>query len=287
MDIKTLTLFQHLANSLNFTRTAEAMYVSPSTLSRAIQRLEEDCGAALFIRDNRTVKLTAIGVKMLQFCDKFITDWQQLKQQISAQNEALHGELSIFCSVTASISHLPALLDGFQTKYPQVEIKLITGDPAEAERRIVSKNVDLGIAIHTPNFPKELFFHEIGEIPLVLVVPQNFAHSHWQEIDWQDTPVILPKSGPSKWFVHNWFEQQKLKPSIYASVAGNEAIISMVALGCGVGIVPDVVVNYSVLSNKVKCIDIPNHEPYRLGLSCLNKRTHEAAIHAFIGQSSN
>lgn len=284
MDIRTLSLFQHLTQSLHFTRTAEAMYVSPSTLSRAIQRLEEECGATLFIRDNRSVKLTAIGKQVLAFCDQFLSEWQALQQNITDQNTALHGELSIFCSVTASISHLPRLLDGFKTQYPQVEIKLFTGDPAEAEQRVLSQKTDLSIAIHTPDFPKELSFQELDRIPLVLIVPTHDNPTRWDDIDWSTTPVILPESGPSKHIVHNWFNKHNIQANVYANVAGNEAIVSMVALGCGIGIVPRVVIEHSVIGNKIKALDIPDIEAYRLGLSCLKKRSDEAAIKAFMQQ---
>lgn len=48
MDIRDLKLFLHLAESCHFTKTAHAMHVSPSTLSRQIQRLEESLGHPLF-----------------------------------------------------------------------------------------------------------------------------------------------------------------------------------------------------------------------------------------------
>ncbi len=48
MDIRDLKLFLHLAESCHFTKTAQAMHVSPSTLSRQIQRLEEQLGHPLF-----------------------------------------------------------------------------------------------------------------------------------------------------------------------------------------------------------------------------------------------
>ncbi|MGV8481981.1 LysR family transcriptional regulator, partial [Pseudomonas aeruginosa] len=54
MDLRDLKLFLHLAESHHFGRTAKAMHVSPSTLSRQIQRLEEIFGQPLFLRDNRT-----------------------------------------------------------------------------------------------------------------------------------------------------------------------------------------------------------------------------------------
>lgn len=61
MDIRTLKLYLHLCDSLHFAKTAEQMHVSPSTLSRALQRLEEEVNAKLFERDNRSVTLTHAG----------------------------------------------------------------------------------------------------------------------------------------------------------------------------------------------------------------------------------
>ncbi|MCO6524626.1 MAG: LysR family transcriptional regulator, partial [Candidatus Schmidhempelia sp.] len=55
MKIRDLQLFLHLCETNNFSTTAKAMYISPSTLSRQIQRLEDKLGQTLFIRDNRSV----------------------------------------------------------------------------------------------------------------------------------------------------------------------------------------------------------------------------------------
>ncbi|MEC7510977.1 MAG: LysR family transcriptional regulator, partial [Pseudomonadota bacterium] len=105
MDFRSLQLFNHLATSLHFGITAEAMYVSPSTLSRVIQRLEDELGCTLFKRDNRKVALTHSGHKLLSFSKQALKDWQQLKVDLKEDNDALQGELSVFCSVTASQSH--------------------------------------------------------------------------------------------------------------------------------------------------------------------------------------
>ncbi|MFW4307655.1 helix-turn-helix domain-containing protein, partial [Salmonella enterica subsp. enterica serovar Dublin] len=50
VDLRDLKTFLHLAESRHFGRSARAMHVSPSTLSRQIQRLEEDLGQPLFVR---------------------------------------------------------------------------------------------------------------------------------------------------------------------------------------------------------------------------------------------
>ena len=83
MDFRSLQLFKHLATSLHFGDTAEAMYVSPSTLSRVIQRLEDELGCTLFKRDNRKVALTHSGHKLLSFSTQALKDWQQLKADLA------------------------------------------------------------------------------------------------------------------------------------------------------------------------------------------------------------
>ncbi|UZG98843.1 LysR family transcriptional regulator [Salmonella enterica subsp. enterica] len=70
MDLRDLKTFLHLAESRHFGRSARAMHVSPSTLSRQIQRLEEDLGQPLFVRDNRTVTLTEAGEELRVFAQQ-------------------------------------------------------------------------------------------------------------------------------------------------------------------------------------------------------------------------
>ena len=165
MDIRELRLFLHLAESCHFGKTAAAMYISPSTLSRQIQRLEESLGHPLFLRDNRTVQLTAAGEQLKKFAQETVLQYQQLQHALNHQSPSLTGELRLFCSVTAAYSHLPQILDQFRAEHPQVEIKLTTGDAADAVEKVQSQDADLGIAGKPEKLPDNVRFHQIGEIP--------------------------------------------------------------------------------------------------------------------------
>lgn len=70
MNIKSLQLFIHLCESKSFVKTAVAMHISPSALSRQIQKLEEETNQQLFVRDNRSVELTTQGKKINACCVK-------------------------------------------------------------------------------------------------------------------------------------------------------------------------------------------------------------------------
>lgn len=162
MDLRDLKLFLHLADSRHFGRSARAMHVSPSTLSRQIQRLEDDLGQALFLRDNRTVTLTDAGERLRQFAQETLLQYQQMRHALGQNGPSLSGELRLFCSVTAAYSHLPPILDRFRAEHPLVEIKLTTGDAADAVEKVQSGEMDLAIAGRPDTLPASVGFTRWG-----------------------------------------------------------------------------------------------------------------------------
>ncbi|WP_392432726.1 HTH-type transcriptional activator IlvY [Yersinia sp. HM-2024] len=289
MDLRDLKLFLHLAESRHFGRTAKAMHVSPSTLSRQIQRLEETIGQPLFLRDNRTVQLTDAGTQLKAFAQQTLLQYQQLRHALGQHGPSLSGELRLFCSVTAAYSHLPPILDRFRARHPLVEIKLTTGDAADAVDKVQSNEADLGIAGRPEVLPTSVAFTQIGEIPLVLIAPALPCAVRSQisvdQPDWATIPFILPEHGPSRKRIDLWFRRQRItNPLIYATVSGHEAIVSMVALGCGVALIPSVVVDNSPepVRNRISLLDdVSLVEPFELGVCVQKKRLNEPLIEAF------
>ncbi len=289
MDLRDLKLFLLLADSRHFGKTAKASYISPSTLSRQIRRIEEELGYSLFLRDNRTVELTKAGYLFKQFAQKTLVNFQDITQSLKQDNALLKGELRLFCSVTAAYSHLPGLLDRFRDKQPEVEIKLTTGDAADAIEKIQSNMVDIAIAGQPTYLPGSIGFISMGEIPLVIIAPALSCPVNklikQNKIDWSSVPFILPEHGPTRHRIDHWFRKTKIaNPLIYATVAGHEAIVSMVALGCGVALIPDVVLDNSPEAIRNRIIILNNiHVPsaFDLGVFVYKKRLDEPVINAF------
>ncbi|WP_087024733.1 HTH-type transcriptional activator IlvY [Thaumasiovibrio subtropicus] len=286
MNLKNLQLFVHLCDSKSFNQTAQQNHVSPSTLSRIIQRLEGDVGQTLFIRDNRSVELTMVAKKMYPLAVNMLSEWQHLRQITQDDDTLLQGEIRMFCSVTASYSHLPTVLNQFRLNYPQIEIKLTTGDPAGAIDRVLNDEVDIAIAAQPDQIPSKLAFNTIGDVTMSVIAPTlstQFSKQLQQPAaSWRDVPFIVADSGTARDRAEQWFKQQKLKPAIYAQVEGHEAIVSMVALGCGIGIAPDVVIDNSPVKDKVERLKVASVSPMKLGLCCLKKRAAEPLLQAML-----
>ncbi len=287
MDSKSLAMFHHLATALHFGRTAEVFHVSPSTLSRTISRLEEELGCTLLVRDNRTATLTDEGSKLKAYAEQQLDQLQLLKLSLSQSQAQLTGKLHIYCSVTAAYSHLPMLIDKFRQRHPLVEIMLTTGDAADALPQIQQQQADLAIAAKPDNLSSSYFFNHLADIPLHLIAPTiacNVQQKLQQAmVDWSQVPIILPEHGSARTRFEKWYRTMQFgKPKLYATVSGHEAIVSMVAVGCGVGIAPQVVIENSPVKDRVYALDIEhNIDPFELGVCCLNIRKEQPLLKAF------
>ncbi|MCW8873255.1 HTH-type transcriptional activator IlvY [Pseudomonadota bacterium] len=303
MDTRSLRNFVNLADSLHFGRASEASHVSPSALSRSIRRLEQEAGAVLFERNNRSVSLTHAGRLFLDYARNALGEWDAVRNTLMEASGELRGEVSMFCSVTASYSFLFDILTRFRRDHPRIEIKLHTGDPEEAVARVLAGDEDISIGARPASLPKGLAFRLITVSPLVFITARDGEHQavgkgrqpkpaeaqagagKQNSLVWSDSPMILPERGLARSRVDEWFRKLGLTPNIYAQVAGNEAIVSMVSLGFGTGVVPRIVLDNSPLADQVQVVNLrPALKPYEVGLFTLEKRLASPLINAFWSQ---
>ena len=79
MDTHALEIYLGLCRNLHFSRTSEQYHLSPSALSRTIQRLEQAVGCTLLVRDNRSVALTPQGELFRQYAADIVARCEQLQ----------------------------------------------------------------------------------------------------------------------------------------------------------------------------------------------------------------
>ncbi|PKM32365.1 MAG: HTH-type transcriptional activator IlvY, partial [Gammaproteobacteria bacterium HGW-Gammaproteobacteria-12] len=268
--------------------TSREQHVSPSALSRSIKQLEDELGAALFVRDNRSVRLTREGQQFREYASEVMNGWQAIRQTFMQDQLNLHGELSLYCSVTASYSFLYDILSSFRQDYPRIEMKLHTGDPAKAVERVQQGLEDLAIGALPDSLPAGVEFQSITRSELRFIGPQapqllnEEQLKHPSAESWRDVPMILSEEGLARTRTDRWLKNHNIKPRIYAQVSGNEAIVSMVSLGFGIGVVPQIVLDNSPLTARIRIYDIqPPLTAYDIGLFALERRLKDPLIAAF------
>lgn len=291
MDPRSLRLFLALAETLHFGRAGERCHMSPSAVSRTIKQLEEELGATLFHRDNRSVALTREGQRFQRYAREALAQWDTLRHSMLESSRVLHGELSLYCSVTASYSFLYEILSTFRNDHPRIEIKLHTGDPAHAVERVMRGQEDISIGARPDTLPGGVAFRPILRSPLLFIAPadqprlEESLTGAARASAWREVPMILSEEGLARQRVDEWFKALRIRPRIYAQVRGNEAIVSMVSLGFGVGVAPRIVLDNSPLAARTRTLDVrPGLAPYEVGLFALEKRLNDPLIEALWSQ---
>jgi len=288
MDVKTLKHFIVLSETLHFGRASQRLNISTSTLSRNIRQLEATLNTTLFDRDNRSVALTPDGQRFQQYARDAVQQWKRICHEMTDPADQLQGEVSLYCSVTASHSILVDLLNRFRPEHPGVEIRLQTGDPQHAIGRVVALEEDLAIAARPAKLPAGVIYKPVQISPLVFIAPRAPTDANLAQLPptdagtWQQIPMILAASGIARKRVDAWFRARAVTPKIYAQVAGNEAIVSMVSLGLGVGVVPKIVLDNSPRAADVRILDVkPALAAYDLGLFTLKRNLKNPLVSAF------
>lgn len=261
MDFFELKCFLALAKNLHFAKAAQEVNLSASALSRMINRLEDELNAELFARTNRGVSITDEGKKFAEFASNCLDSRQILLAEFAGHKDEISGTLKVFASVTACYTVMKPFIKKFALRFPSIHLSVETGDPALALDAVKEGRADLAVAAIP--FETSAFFDFISvcKSPLVFAASssENFFSSAETNVSPQEiistVPLVLPKTGLARQRFDDWTKSRNVKPRIAAETEGNEAVMALVSLGMGIGLVPRIVME---------------NGPYREGFSCFN-----------------
>ncbi len=205
---------------------------------------------------------------------------QQMRQRFGGES-GLRGQISLYCSVTASYRVLAPILEAYRRAYSSVEIMMHTGDQADGLSRVLSGQDDISVSGRPTQLPARVDFLPLQQSPLRFCAPRGdcsvrdlllAGDTESEDFDWSAIPFIVPERGITKDLLTDWFRSRSIRPNIYAQVAGHEAIVAMVGLGLGIGVAPELVVDASGMSDKVGFLPVatelaPKGSRARFGLS--------------------
>ncbi|MFB4279906.1 MULTISPECIES: LysR substrate-binding domain-containing protein [unclassified Nonomuraea] len=256
-----MRVFLHLSRSLNFGRTSLDCHVSPATLTRMVQRLEARLGHRLFDRGPRGVSLTAEGRRFREYAIAALDLWHAYRQG-DAEPVELTGRLGVFATVTACQVLLPDLLAPFRAAHPAIGIDLSTGDAAAALARLDEGEVDAAVAALPARLPEPLLSRTVATTELVFVTARDPAAPGL------GGPFVLPRRGLVREAADRWLRAHApSRPGIAAEPEGHEALLALVALGYGTGIVPRMVLRSSVVRDRLRVVPAePAPPPLAIGL---------------------
>lgn len=244
IELRHLRYFIAVAEELHFGHAAARLNISQPPLSQQIQILEQQIGARLFARTNRSVSLTEAG-------RQFLADSRQILSQVddaAARAARLHhgetGELRIgFTSSAPFIKAVSDTLSTFRRRYPDVHIQTRETNTREQIVPLNEGALDLGLMRNT-QLPETLIWERVLREPLLAMVPRDHPLASQPRVSLRELarePFVFfdPHVGTGLYDdILGLLRRYDLTPTIAQEVGEAMTIIGLVAAGLGVSILP-------------------------------------------------
>lgn len=140
-----------VAKSLSFTKAAAELGLGQPTVSQHIRKLEAAVARPLFLRDTRTVTLTADGEAMVGFARTILAAQHEAAAYFTGSG--LRGRLRFGVSDDLALTALPRILRDFRRLYPRIDLELTVGQSGNLHRRLESSHLDVAFVKHQTGDP--------------------------------------------------------------------------------------------------------------------------------------
>lgn len=143
MDTRKLTAFVDLADTKNYSQTAENLFSTQATISKQIIALEKEWHISLFNRAHRKVALTTAGKAVLPYAKKILTEEHQLEAKIAEQHKQSEQNLTI--KGIPSISQYQAfkIIAEFTKAHPEINLKFSEAETDQLDNALINNEADI------------------------------------------------------------------------------------------------------------------------------------------------
>lgn len=241
-----LAQFAAVARHEHVTRAAEELGMPQSTLSRALVRLEEDLGLALFARRGRTLSLTPAGRTFLVSAERALAAVEQAAESVRADADPATGKVAFGFLHTLGWETVPGLIRAFRADHPRVRFSLVQTYGEAMLERLVAGELDLCLTSPVPDqaelAARGLTARRLDEQRLRLVVPHDHPLAARRRIRLAEAahePFVTMEPGYGmRRMLEALCAQAGFQPRIAFEGEEAETLRGLVAAGLGVALLP-------------------------------------------------
>ncbi|MFH5185143.1 LysR family transcriptional regulator [Paenibacillus sp. TAB 01] len=273
MEWQQIEYFQAVAQLQHFTKAAERLSVSQSTLSRSIAKLEEELGVPLFERAGRGVSLNAYGELFYKRTHRVLQDIEEAKQEIWDLLKPDYGTLSFAFLKSLGGFEVPRLVSRFLAEHPQVQFQLYQKSSSEMMEQLLSGEIDYCLSSMTEERP-DIEWEYLWTEDLCVYVGSRHPLAQRNGISLyeiaEERIVALKKGYGTRTIFDELFREAGLMPNITFEGEDPVTIIGFVAAELGVALLPRVM---RVDMSEVVCLEV--REPVcqrRIGIAWNSRR---------------
>lgn len=147
MEISDLKEFIALAKCLSFIAAADECFVSQSTLSKHIKRLEKEVGYTLFLRNSSKVKLSSYGQLLLPYAEQIVAAEETSRKVLREHEAKIHESLSVGSTTIMVPYQITSTISGFHQMRPDSSVNIVEGETAELVELLREKKLNLAFLL--------------------------------------------------------------------------------------------------------------------------------------------
>ncbi|MTT30745.1 LysR family transcriptional regulator [Terrilactibacillus sp. BCM23-1] len=250
MEFRQILYFIEVAKREHVTKTAEALHVAQSAISRQISLLEAELGVSLFTREGRNVKLTHMGRLFLKHAERGLKEFDKAKQKIQEHLNPEIGKIHLGLSTSLAIHTLPIVLSQFNMDHPTIQFQLHQGTLSYLTQLIENDGIDIAFASPLPKEHSLVDSHVLFKEKMVAVL-----HSEHHLAN--QTSILLNQLAEERFITfrrgmalqelfRDACQQAGFNPSISFEGEDMDTIKQLVSAGFGVAILPENTVTYNL-----------------------------------------
>ena len=263
MELRNLITFIYVAELGSFTRAAEQLGYSQSTVSFQIKQLEDELDCLLFDRINHTITLTERGRDLVLYAHKVRELTEDFKESLTDEQEC-SGHIHIVTPDSVCEEMINSRYIAFHNKYPKISIKFTTADTSVMFDMLDHNEADAIITLDSHSYRKDYVIVREKALPMHFVARSGSKYANMRGLSIRDIvgePFILTEYGQG---YRRVFDKELAKRSLEITpvleIGRTDIITSIVAESDMISYLPDFVTEPLVASGKLCHLDVCDME---------------------------
>lgn len=280
MNIRKYEAFVRAVELGSLSKAAEELGYTQSGISHMMQSLEDEVGFPLLIRTSTGILPNSEGKLLLPIIRSLLNTNENLEQTIARVKGADTGRIRIASFSSVASYWLPHIISAFQKDFPNVEIQIIEGGADRIERLMDEHEADL--CLYTGGEDRPFDWIPLCRDEMLALLPPDHPLTKGRAVPVEafvDEQFIMPLAGYD-YEVHHVLDGLRCYPHIRFSACNDYAIISLVAEGLGVSILPELLLRNYHSTAVAMPMDPPQYR--MLGMGVPQLRNVSPATKSFI-----
>lgn len=259
MELRNLITFIHVAELGSFTKAAEQLGYSQSTISFQIKQLEDEIGCLLFERINHTITLTDRGRELVSYAHQVRALTEDFKDSLTKEEEC-RGHIHIVTPDSVCEEMIYSRYIDFHEKYPLISIRFTTGDSALMLDMLDHNEADVIITLDRRLYNKDYVIAKEEALPMHFVTSKRSRFVGKKNLSIHDIasePFILTEYGQG---YRRVFDKELAKKSMEITpvleIGRTDVITHILAKSDMISYIPDFVTEELIESGELCYLDV-------------------------------